>query len=70
LHILGEVIRRAFDFNPDFLAWDNFFRIVETIKDPLADIFNDAFEFNGFTFITKKRAALIPGICRPPARRA
>jgi len=57
--ILWEVVRRAVNFDSDLFSGDNRFRMLESIKDPLADVFNDSFELNGVAFITEVSASLI-----------
>jgi len=54
-----EAIRRAVNFDSNLLARDNRFRMLKSIKDPLADIFNDSLELDGLTLITEIGASLI-----------
>jgi hypothetical protein len=62
--------RRAWQFDTDVFTWDNFFGILESVKDSVADIFDNPLKFDKLAFGAKIGAALIPGVGGPPARRA
>ena len=59
---MGKPGRRTLYLDSDFLSYDDSGWIIESVKDPLSDVIDDAFEFDAFTPLGKVGAPLIPGV--------